>query len=321
VTTAIANSSTVGQVLRVTGAATYAWGALDLADTDAVTGILDDAFGGTSNGFFTVTGPATTSKTFTFPNASATVLTTNDLVTVGQGGTAASTLTGVVKGNGTSAMTAVTSSTVGQVLRITGADNFAFGALDLADTDAVTGTLPSGNLPAASTTAPGIVELAIDTEVTTGTSTTLAVTPDSLAGSTAFGTKVVQVEIYPAGTAAATGDGKTYFYVPPALNGMNLVGVRAQVYTAGTTGTLNIDIARCVAAATGNACSSTVADMLTTNMTIDTGENATDTAAVAAVIDTANDDVATGQLLRFDIDAIHTTPSQGLLVILTFQLP
>jgi len=36
----IANSSTVGQVLRVTGASTYAWGALDLADTDAVTGAL-----------------------------------------------------------------------------------------------------------------------------------------------------------------------------------------------------------------------------------------------------------------------------------------
>lgn len=42
----ITNSSTVGQTLRVTGAATYAWGALDLADTDAVTGILPVANGG-----------------------------------------------------------------------------------------------------------------------------------------------------------------------------------------------------------------------------------------------------------------------------------
>lgn len=38
--TAITNSSTGGQVLRVTGASTYAWGALDLADTDAITGDL-----------------------------------------------------------------------------------------------------------------------------------------------------------------------------------------------------------------------------------------------------------------------------------------
>jgi hypothetical protein len=39
----VSNSSTVGQVLRVTGASTYAFGALDLADTDAVTGLLPQA--------------------------------------------------------------------------------------------------------------------------------------------------------------------------------------------------------------------------------------------------------------------------------------
>lgn len=43
----ITNSSTVGQVLRTTGASTYAWGAVDLADTDAVTGTLAVANGGT----------------------------------------------------------------------------------------------------------------------------------------------------------------------------------------------------------------------------------------------------------------------------------
>jgi hypothetical protein len=41
--TSITNSSTVGQTLRVTGASTYAFGALDLADTDAVTGVLPAA--------------------------------------------------------------------------------------------------------------------------------------------------------------------------------------------------------------------------------------------------------------------------------------
>jgi len=46
--TAITNSSTVGQVLRVTGVSTYAWGVLDLADTDAVTGLLPLANGGTN---------------------------------------------------------------------------------------------------------------------------------------------------------------------------------------------------------------------------------------------------------------------------------
>lgn len=109
--TAISNSSTVGQVLRVTGASTYAWGALDLADADAVTGILGSANGGTGNGFTAFSGPASTTKTFTLPNASATILTTNAAVTVAQGGTGATTLTGILKGNGTSAFTAATAGT------------------------------------------------------------------------------------------------------------------------------------------------------------------------------------------------------------------
>lgn len=85
--TAITNSTTVGQILRVTGSNAYGWGALDLADTDAVTGLLPGSNGGTGNGFFAVTGPTTTTRTFTFPNASATVLTSNAAVTVAQGGT------------------------------------------------------------------------------------------------------------------------------------------------------------------------------------------------------------------------------------------
>lgn len=85
--TGITNSTTVGQTFRVTGSNTYAWGALDLADGDAITGILPTANGGTANAFFTVSGPSASAKTFTFPNASSTVLTSNAAVTVAQGGT------------------------------------------------------------------------------------------------------------------------------------------------------------------------------------------------------------------------------------------
>jgi len=141
-----ATSSTVGQVIRCTGANTYAFGALDLADTDAVTGILPVANGGTNNAFFTVSGPATTAKTYTLPNADCTILTTNAAVTVAQGGSGSATLTGLLIGNGTSAFTAATSSTAGQVIRCTGVNTFAFGAVDLADTDAITGNLPVTNL-------------------------------------------------------------------------------------------------------------------------------------------------------------------------------
>lgn len=67
-------------------------------------------------------------------------------VPVANGGTGAATLTGLLQGNGTSAFTAITdSSTVGQVLRVTGASTYAWGALDLADSDAVTGILPVAN--------------------------------------------------------------------------------------------------------------------------------------------------------------------------------
>jgi len=67
-------------------------------------------------------------------------------IAVADGGTGVGTLTGTVIGNGTSAFTAATSSTVGQVLRCTGANTFAYGAVDLADTDAITGDLPFANL-------------------------------------------------------------------------------------------------------------------------------------------------------------------------------
>jgi hypothetical protein len=131
--------------------------------------------------------------------------------------------------------------------------------------------------------------------------------------------KVVQIEVFGPGVTTATGDGKAFFRVPSSLNGTNLVVVTANVLTAGTTGTINVDIARCAAAATGNVCSGTVADMLSTNLTIDSGENSSSNAAAAAVIDTANDDVATGQIIRIDVDGVHTTPALGLLVNLEFN--
>jgi len=58
-----------------------------------ITAVIASAFGGTGNGFTKFTGPTTSEKTFTLPDASATILTTNALVTVAQGGTGASTAT------------------------------------------------------------------------------------------------------------------------------------------------------------------------------------------------------------------------------------
>ncbi len=74
-----------------------------------VTNIIASTYGGTGNGFAKLSGPATSEKTFTLPNASATILTDNAAVTVAQGGTGVGTLAsnGVLYGNGTSAVQAL----------------------------------------------------------------------------------------------------------------------------------------------------------------------------------------------------------------------
>lgn len=147
-------------------------------------------------------------------------------------------------------------------------------------------------------------------ETDTGTSTTLALTPDALAGSN-FGERSVQLIPFDFTTDTATGDGKFYFHIDSRLDGMNLVDVHAEVITAGTTGTTDIQIHNLTQAA----------DMLSTKITIDSTETGSDTAAAAAVIDTANDDVAENDVIRLDVDAVSTTAAKGLLVTLGFRTP
>jgi len=162
----------------------------------------------------------------------------------------------------------------------------------------------------ASTTVKGIVELATAAETTTGTDTTRAVTPDGLAGSE-FGERNVGAICVDFTTDTAVGNGVNYFHIPDNMNGMDLVAVHAEVITAGTTGTTDIQIHNLTQAV----------DMLTTKITIDSTETGSDTAATPAVIDTANDDVATNDVIRIDVDAISTTAAKGLIVTLTFKLP
>lgn len=67
------------------------WSGVDL--TADVINILTSVNGGTGNGFTKFSGPATGEKTFTLPNASATILTSNAAVTVAQGGTGVTSTT------------------------------------------------------------------------------------------------------------------------------------------------------------------------------------------------------------------------------------
>jgi hypothetical protein len=88
---ALGSLGTTTTVLHGNAAGAPTFGAVSL--TADVTGVLPTANGGLNNGFFAVTGPTTSTKTFTFPNASATVLTTNAAVTPAEGGTGLSTYT------------------------------------------------------------------------------------------------------------------------------------------------------------------------------------------------------------------------------------
>jgi hypothetical protein len=154
-----------------------------------------------------------------------------------------------------------------------------------------------------------ILDAAIASDVNTGTSTTKAVTPDALAGSV-MGEKSASIQVLDGTTDTSVADGLAYITIPSSLNGMDLVGVAANVITAGTTGTTDIQVRNVTDAV----------DMLSTKMTIDSGETSTSTAATPAVIDGTKDDVVTGDVIAIDVDAVSTTAAKGLIVNLIFRL-
>ena len=78
-------AGTTTTLLHGNAAGTPTYSAVSL--TADVTGILGGTNGGSGNGFTAFTGPTATLKTFTLPDASATILTSNAAVTAAQGGT------------------------------------------------------------------------------------------------------------------------------------------------------------------------------------------------------------------------------------------
>ena len=157
-------------------------------------------------------------------------------------------------------------------------------------------------------TAAGVV-MATAAEVTTGTETAKAISPDALAGSV-YGKRVVCLKVIAEGTTLTTGDGKMYFTIPSELHGYNLVDADAVVYTVSSSGTPTVMIHNLT----------DTQDILSTAITIDETEYASYNAATQPVINTSYDDVITGDRLRVDVD-VAGTDTKGLDVFLTFQLP
>lgn len=118
---ALAKNTIATRYLSNTGTSNNpAWGRVDL--TNGVSGTLPAANGGTGVAGFIVAGPSAL-HTYTFPDATTTVLTTNAAVTVAQGGTGVATLgdAGVLIGNATGAVQVTGAGTSGQVLTSNGA--------------------------------------------------------------------------------------------------------------------------------------------------------------------------------------------------------
>lgn len=154
-------------------------------------------------------------------------------------------------------------------------------------------------------------------EINTGTNTTKTVNPDAFAGSK-FGMRLATIQVLAADSDWSTGDGKLYLRMPAELAGFNLVSVGMSVLTKSTSGIPTLQIAR------GRQASATAdysfSDVLSTKLTIDANEFDSRTAATAAVINTTVDDLAEGDLLRFDID-VAGTGTKGCWVTLGIQLP
>ena len=109
-------------------------------------------------------------------------------------------------------------------------------------------------------------------------------------------------------TSLAVGDGIIGFPIPAFYNGSNITGAIAIVDMKGITGQTDIQLRRRRAGVS--------TDVLSTKIILGdvfTAEN--------GVINLANDDLATGDVLYCDIDAVHTTPPIGLYLIITITKP
>lgn len=141
---ALGSAGTSTTVLHGDASGTPTFGAVDL--TTDVTDILPSANGGTDNAFFSVTGPATSTKTYTFPNASTTILTTNTAVTAAQGGTGLSSYTtgDLLYASGAAALSALAGVGTGNALIAGGVSTApSWGKIGL--TTHISGTLGPAN--------------------------------------------------------------------------------------------------------------------------------------------------------------------------------
>lgn len=201
-------------------------------------------------------------------------------------------------------LTAVTSAAGYRKLVVTYVDHA--GTLDTTPGATMLTFTPCGDAGATGATGPQGDTGATGPQGDTGpTGDTGATGATGAAGASGAGN--IQIKVIADDETLATGDAQAVFMVPLEFNGLNLVDVEAFVSTVSSSGTPTIQVRNVTQ----------TADMLSTRITIDASEFTSLTAAAAPVIDTGNDDVATGDLIAIDVD-VAGTGAKGLGVLLRF---
>jgi hypothetical protein len=116
-----------------------------------------------------------------------------------------------------------------------------------------------------------------------------------------------EIKVFGDTQEVTAGDGAFIFALPEGLDGRSLVDAQAFVTTVSSSGGLTIQISNVTQAA----------DMLSTEVTIDAGDTSSYTATTPHEVDTANNQVFTGDLISIDVDGAGTG-AMGLGVILRF---
>ena len=136
------------------------------------------------------------------------------------------------------------------------------------------------------------------------TSTTRSILPTNV---TPFVERTLIIKCVADGIGPSVGNGITHVTIPSPLNTRKLQNAEAHVYTVGTGGSITTVQLHNLTDAV---------DMLSTAITIDLNEKDSSTAATPHVIGASNT-VATGDVIRIDVDAVATN-TLGLEIRMIF---
>lgn len=123
--------------------------------------------------------------------------------------------------------------------------------------------------------------------------------------------RIIVAQVFASGSTVTVGSGQLVFQVPRVMSGYKLGEINAAVLTNGVTNTFKLRVRNITKANR---------QMLTKELSIDSGEPSSDTAATPYTI-APNADVGAFDLLSFDVIAVHTTPPKGLIITFYFYKP